>query len=355
MRWSRLILGCLFILMSLPTAGMAQANRPVDDAALAELQVAMADAANAFLASLAAPRREEAQFEFDNPYRTQFMYVPGWRAGLLIADMNATQRMRTHELLRTALSGHGYLKVTSIMQLEEVLRSMEMAGTARNVEGYALAVFGDPSPTRPWGWRFEGHHISLNFTSVEPAAISSAPLFLGSNPAEVRSGTWTGLRVLQEEEDVARALLMSLTDAQRRQAVFSAEAPNDIVTRTDPSARGVPRVGLPASAMSTDSRLLLLRLIDVYAGTLEPELAEPRLAAIREAGVDDLHFGWAGGTQRGEPHYYRIHGPTVLIEYDNVQTNANHIHSVWRDLQNDFGGDLLRHHYEHAPHHGNPQ
>jgi hypothetical protein len=319
--------------------------------ALAALQVSMADAANAFLASLNAPRRAQAHLAFDDTTRMQFNYVPGWRSGLLLAEMSAVQRMRAHELLRTVLTGIGYLKVTSIMQLEEVLRAMETAGTVRSVEGYALAIFGDPSPTQPWGWRFEGHHVSLNFTSVDPASLTSTPLFLGSNPAEVRSGSWSGLRVLQEEEDLARALLMSLTEDQRKVAIFSAQAPNDIVTRTDPTAREVPVTGIGAHAMGQESRMLLLRLIDVYASTVEPEIVEPRLAAIRNAGIDNIHFGWAGGIQPGEPHYYRIHGPTMLIEFDNVQTNANHIHSVWRDLQNDFGGDLLRQHYQHSPHH----
>lgn len=349
MRFGPATLALLVVQALAPGASNAQ-PAPTPEG-LAELQVSMAAAANAFLESLNAPRRAQAQMAFDDSTRTRWAYVPGWRSGLLLAEMSATQRTRAHELLRTALTGHGYLKITGIMQLEEVLRGLETAGTVRSVEGYALAIFGDPAPDAPWGWRFEGHHISLNFTSIDPTNLSSAPLFLGSNPAEVRAGTWAGLRVLHEEEDAGRALLMSLPEAQRSQAIFSEQAPNDIVTRNDPTVGEVPLAGVPASAMSAESRLLLLRLIDVYASTLEPEIMEPRLAAVRAAGIDNIHFAWAGGVERGQPHYYRLHGPTMLIEYDNVQTNANHSHSVWRDLENDFGGDLLRQHYEHAPHH----
>jgi hypothetical protein len=318
---------------------------------LEAVQAAMASAATHFLESLDPGRRSRASLPFDDSLRMGWAYIPGARPGLLLADMTGEQRRRAHALLRTALSGPGYLKVTSIMQLEEVLRGIETDGFPRNVEGYVFAIFGDPAGDRPWGWRFEGHHVSLNFTSVRPEALATTPLFLGSNPAEVRVGSWAGLRVLAEEEDLARALLLSLTPQQRGRAIFSERAPPDIVTRNDPVARDVPMEGLPVREMTTDQRLLLLRLLEVYASTLQTDVAQRRLGAIREAGVENLHFAWAGGSEVGGPHYYRIQGPTLLIEYDNVQSGANHIHTVWRDLEDDFGGDMLRRHYETSPHH----
>lgn len=332
----------------------AQEARSQAPASMESVQEAMEEAAAALLESLNGSRRARAQLPFTDSVRLEWAYIPTVREGLLLADMTAEQRLRTHALLRSALSGAGYLKVTAIMQLEEVLRAIETSGFARSVEGYVVAIYGDPSSDEPWGWRFEGHHVSLNFTSVSPEGLSATPLFLGSNPAEVRAGSWTGLRVLAEEEDLARALLGRLSPAQRERAIFSDEAPGDIVTRNDPIAREVSREGLPASEMTSEQRLMLVALLELYAGTLENEIAQTRLAAIRSAGLDDLYFGWAGGVGRGEPHYYRIHGPTVLIEYDNVQNGANHIHAVWRDLQNDFGADLLRLHYENSPHHQDP-
>jgi len=314
-------------------------------------QDAMAAAASAFVATLNGARREQAVLPFEDPERVTWAYVPGVRAGITVAELTGPQRMALHAMLRTALSQPGYLKVVSIMQLEEILRAIETGGFLRSVDHYTVAIFGDPDSTEPWGWRFEGHHVSLNFTTVDPQGLSTAPLFLGSNPAEVRNGPLTGLRVLAAEEDLARELVTTLPAELRARAIVSEEAPRDIVTRNDPVARDVPIVGLAAADMSAEHRLLLLHLLETYAGNLEASLAEARLAAIRDSGFDELHFAWMGSTEVGDPHYYRIHGPTVLIEYDNVQNAGNHVHSVWRDLQNDFGVDLLRQHYESSDHH----
>lgn len=310
----------------------------------------MAVAAVEFLESLNGPRRARAQLAFGDSARLEWEYIPTDRLGLPISAMTGEQRMRVHDLLRTALSASGYLKVTSVMQLEEILRAVETSGFPRSSEGYVVAIFGDPSGEAPWSWRFEGHHVSLNFTSDGDTGPSVTPLFLGSNPAEVRAGTWAGLRVLAEEEDLARELLASLSDEQRAQAIIAEEAPSDILTRNDPVARELPTEGLPASSMTSAQRMLLLGLLEVYAGTVDEAVAEERLEAIRQAGVENLHFAWAGGTLPGEPHYYRIQGPTTLIEFDNVQNSANHVHRVWRDLRDDFGGDVLRRHYLEGGH-----
>lgn len=330
-------------------AGTAGAAPTAEE--IRHVQEAMAEAAAAFIATLDGGRRGRAILPFDDEARMSWMYVPGVRAGITIAEMTGPQRTALHRLLRTALSHPGYLKVVSIMQLEEILRAIEDGGFLRSVDHYTFAIFGDPTSGEPWGWRFEGHHVSLNFTSVDPLGLSATPLFLGSNPAEVRNGPLTGLRVLAMEEDLARELVTTLPPEQRARAIVSETPPNDILTRNDPAARELPVVGLAAREMSPEHRLLLLRILETYAGNLEETIAEARLAAIREAGFDELHFAWMGSTERGQPHYYRIQGPTVLIEFDNVQNGGNHIHSVWRDLQNDFGVDLLRRHYETSSHH----
>jgi hypothetical protein len=350
----RMVMPLALLFGALVSAPRAAAQAAEGGEATAAAQAAMRAAASDLLASLTGARRERAQLPFEDT-RMEWAYIPGSRAGLPLSDMTAEQRRRTHALLRTVLSGPGYLKVTSIMQLEEVLRAIETAGFPRDLQAYTVAVFGNPAGDEPWGWRFEGHHVSLNFTSVDPEGLSTTPLFLGSNPAEVRAGALAGLRVLAEEEDLARQLVRSLPAEQRARAIVAAAAPSDILTRNDPVARELPIEGLPVGEMNTGGRLLLLRLLEVYAKTLEESIAEARLAGIREAGIDNLRFVWMGGVEPGDPHYYRIQGPTVLIEYDNVQNDANHIHTVWRDLENDFGVDLLRRHYEASSHHhGDP-
>ncbi len=259
-----------------------------------------------------------------------------------------------HALLTTALSAPGYRKVVNIIELEIVLRELETFGLWRDPEKYHLTIYGQPDARKSWGWRFEGHHLSLNFTLAGDKLAADSPSFLGANPAEVRSGTRKGLRALADEEDLARALLASLNDAQRRQAVFSERTYGDIVTRSEEIVQPLEAVGIPAARLDEGQRERLLKLIEVYARTFEPDLARARAARVRMGGIDAIRFGWAGATDRGRPHYYRVQGPHFLIEYDNTQNDGNHIHTVWRDFKGDFGRDLLREHYSwarHAPHH----
>jgi hypothetical protein len=213
-----------------------------------------------------------------------------------------------------------------------------------------VTIFGPPSKDAPWGWRFEGHHLSLNYTSVTDE-LAATPAFFGANPAEVPRGDRKGWRLLAAEEDRARALLGLLDDAQRAQAVIATAAPRDVITGADRHARLERFEGLPASAMTPAQRDTLLRLVEEYVHNMPPDVAAAQWAKMEEAGLDKLHFAWAGSARRGEGHYYRIHGPTLLIEYDNTQNDANHVHSVWRDLDDDFGEDLLRKHYDENGHH----
>jgi hypothetical protein len=206
-----------------------------------------------------------------------------------------------------------------------------------------VALFGRPEGGGPWGWRIEGHHLSLHFTLVGDR-VASTPAFFGAHPARVRNGRQRGLRVLAHEEDLGRALFASLTPAQRARAQIAAEAPFDLVTAASRRVSLSRTEGIPAAELSDRQRGALLELVALYTGDLAPELADEHMARIRAAGIEKLHFAWAGSAEPGESHYYRVHGPTHLVEYDN--RGGDHIHRVLRDLERDFGGELLAEHLE---------
>lgn len=313
---------------------------------------ALADAARAFLDSLRPEQRQQANLEFEHPSRLDWHYIPRDRMGLSLGEMNADERAAAHELLHATLSGQGYLKTIAVMELDQVLReAAESRGRRadhRDPLLYYLTVFGDPSTDGPWGWRFEGHHVSLNFSSVT-GEVAVTPAFFGANPAEVREGRRAGLRVLAPEEDLGRRLLASLDEAQRDLAVLETETPMDILLApgTDADSLEPPR-GVAFADMTDEQQDLVGALLAVWAGNLAPGLAETQLERIHSAGMESIRFAWIGSSDPGQPHYYRLHGPTFVIEYDNAQPGANHIHTVWRDTERDFGADLLRRHlHEH--------
>ena len=315
----------------------------------------LARTAQAFLASLDDEARTKARFAFDAEERFNWHFVPRPRAGLPIKAMSEPQRQAAMNLLKAGLSEKGYSKAETIRTLETVLAEIEQNPVRRDPELYYVTIFGDPAPGGTWGWRFEGHHISLNWTVVRGSSIASTPQFFGSNPAEVRSGPKKGLRALAAEEDLARALLGRLDEAQRKQAVISAEAPDDILTTNARKAAIQEQRGIAYADLSQEQRGLLLAIIEEYAGAQPKALAEARIARLRSAGLDAIRVAWMGGLNRGERHYYRLQGPTFLIEYDNTQNDANHIHAVWRDFNGDFGTDLLEEHYRNSAHHGGAQ
>jgi len=309
----------------------------------------------AFLRSLRPEQRRRAAFPFDDPGRLDWHYVPRPRPGLALRDMEEPQRVAARSLLRAALSDGGYRKVTDIMRLEEVLRAIEMAGwLRRDQDNYAWSVFGDPQSDARWGWRVEGHHLSLHFTFAGDSALAFTPSFLGANPARVASGPLAGLRVLGRQEDVARELIRSLAGSERQGAIIAARSLGDVVSgpgRAD--ALAVP-VGLPLRSMEPAQRTLAERLIDEFLGHLGTELAEAHRARIREGDPGAIQFAWAGPVDPGHAHYFRLHGPRLLVEHDNTQNDANHVHSILRDPGRDFGLDLLGEHYRagvhaHAP------
>ena len=310
--------------------------------------------ARTLLSTLSASQRDDATFPFDDPERTRWAYVPQKRAGIPLKAMEAEQRAAAFGVLGTGLSERGTGLARGIIELEGTLGELEGVFSRvvlrRDPELYYLALFVGPGGTRPWGWRFEGHHLSVNVTELGPHGQIVAPLFMGANPARVPSGPREGHRLLAAEEDLAFELLQMLDPQQRARASIAAQTFGDIVTGNDPTVTPMTFAGLPAAEMTIDQQQQLRRLLEVYAGRMADSSAHRQLQRINDAGFERLHFAWAGAHQPGNPHYYRIHGPTVLVEYDNSQGSANHIHTVWRDLENDFGGDLLRKHYAQQPH-----
>jgi hypothetical protein len=311
----------------------------------------MASAARKFLSALDTTSRGKAQFQFDAEERFNWHFVPKPRAGLPLKQMSAAQQQGAMDLLKAGLSDKGYTKAEAVRALEPVLAEIENNPVRRDRELYYVTIFGDPSPEGTWGWRFEGHHISLNWTIVRGASIASSPQFFGSNPAEVRTGPQRGRRALAAEEDLARALLGSLTDAQRQQAVLAPDAPDDILTTNMRKAAIQDDKGVAYGDLTAEQRGLLLAVVEEYAGVQPKAVAAERIERLRRAGLDRIRFAWMGGLKRGERHYYRLQGPTFLIEYDNTQNDANHIHAVWRDFEGDFGVDLLEQHYKNSAHH----
>ena len=317
----------------------------------------MAKAANQFLDNLSAEQKAKAAMPFDSDDRLRWHFIPNEtfpRKGLMIKEMNEAQRRLANDLLRTGLSARGYNKVTAIIELEDILRAVETGGKmARDKEQYYFSVFGTPAAKGTWSWRVEGHHISIRFTIADGATrghLSSSPMFLGSNPAEVRDGDKKGLRVLADEEDAARALVMALSAEQQKAALINTVAPTDIVTMNKNDITPLPDQGVTYASLQPSQQALLTRVIEAYTSNMEPDIATSRMAKITAAGMDKIRFAWAGETEKGKKHYYMIQGPTFLIEFDNTQNNGNHIHSVWRDFQGDFGRDLLREHLKEVAH-----
>lgn len=313
----------------------------------ADAVATMRQAALAFVETVPSAQSTGFQFPLDADERTRWNFVPmkGQRQGLALEDMSVLQKEALHELLRSALSTKGYLKATYIQQLERILSEIENNPDYRNPSHYYLTVFGTPTAEGAWGWRFEGHHLSLNFAIVGDE-LAVTPSFLGSNPAVVREGPYAGLEVLHEEIHLARQLMASLSEAQKASAIISDQAPRDIITGNQREVMLDEFEGLPYAEMTADQQDMLVLLITAYTSNLSPDVAKKQFDRITGAGLASLHFAWAGSLTPGEGHYYRIHGPATLIEYDNTQNDANHVHTVWRDFENDFGRDLLRHHYE---------
>lgn len=301
-----------------------------------------------FLDSLDEKQRKLASFDFMDAERYVYNYTPIPRKGLALREMRPDQQPLAHALLAAGLSQKGYIKAATIMSLEEVLKEMENdSGERRNPGKYYFSVFGTPSDSGIWGFRAEGHHLSLHYT-VRDGKIFAAPTFFGANPREVRHGARKGLRVLSAEEDLARELLHALKPEQQKQAIVDAKAYSDVLSANHRKAAlaGQPS-GLASSKMTAAQQDKLMAVIAEYTGNIPDDMRRWREAQVKQA-AGKLLFAWAGGPKLGDPHYYRIQAPTFLIEYDCTQNQANHIHCLWRDFTGDWGADLLAHHYHHG-------
>jgi hypothetical protein len=326
----------------------AAANTPVR--LESETALRMAEAASAFVASLRPEQRQRCTFGVDDGERLNWHYVPRERSGIPLRDLDAGQRHLFHALLAAGLSRRGYIKAVSIMGLEQVLGVLEGSSGShrRDPDLYYISIFGAPSDRAPWGWRVEGHHLSVNILVIAGERVAPTPNFFGANPAKVPQGSLEGLRILAAEEDLARRLLSSLPHDRQQKAIIAAEAPADILTKAAAHVDLDQPDGLPAADLEDGHQQLLMDLIVEYVSRVPRDVADARLDRIHKDGLKAIHVAWAGGLKPGDPHYYRLHGPSFLVEYDDTQNNANHIHSVWRDLEDDWGEDLLRSHYHRS-------
>ena len=358
MRWHPKLPGILSLILGLAAAPLQADNAAGDE--LAAVTADMTRIAQAFLVTMeGAPgpiesavgynRRELTLLESDDTARTNYAYWPYLRKGLPIDFMTAPQRVLVHDLLNTALSAKGYLSAMQIMQMEKILADAEVTGFPRGTENYTLAIFGTPSDDERWGWRFEGHHLSLNF-SVAPGAVSVTPSFWGASPAEVPTGPLAGFRNLRGSHEAGLALINALDDQQRASAVEDGNPPFDIVSgnlnRPQESWddwKQLPEQGIAVNTLSAAQKDLVQRILDEVVTMQRPEISQ---AYLQQIDVNELRFVWFGGLNDGEAHYYRLEGPDFFFEYDLVQNEGNHVHAVWRSKQGDFGADLLLQHRE---------
>lgn len=310
--------------------------------------------ANAFISLLDSTQRNKALYPFDTSERYRFKYIPlEDRKGISLHELNALQEKALMDLLSSCLSEQTVKKVKAIMQLDIILKDLEKRkpeDNYRDPRKYFVTIFGIPSASTIWGWRFEGHHVAFHFSAEKNQLVAGTPSFLGSNPAIVQSGDQKGKEVLKEETDKGFELLHALSKEEFKKAVTDTIAPIEIITGDNRQAMITHPAGIRYDELSPAHQQQLLRLINLYINRYTRLFANTMLKEIQVAGLDKLWFNWAGYTKPvlDKPYYYRIQGPTIIIEYDNTQNNANHVHTVVRDLTTDFGGDLLLEHYRQS-------
>jgi hypothetical protein len=309
---------------------------------------AMVAAAQQFLGTLSGEQKEQATFPFDSKERTNWNFVPlqtkdrkSTRKGVPLEAMSPAQKKAALELVKAGTSESGAMAAVTIMSLEAILAEHEKKGAmVRNPEWYFFTVFGEPSKTGKWGWRVEGHHLSLNFTMDGDQVVASTPAFFGANPAEIKGGPKKGYRPLAPSEDLAIQLFKSLDDEQR-QAAHHEKSFGEPGQKTLTPNLGPP-VGLAAAKMTAEQKGILSKLLKAYTDRMPPDVGAVEYKAATEGGLDKIHFAYTGKAALGEPHTYRVHGPTFVVEFLNEQRDgqgniANHIHSNWRRIEGDFG------------------
>jgi hypothetical protein len=303
---------------------------------------AMMQAAQKLRGNLPKELLDRMSFGFDDAERLNWHFIPRERKGVALRELEGPALKAAHELLGSGLSQSGYEQALSVMSLEELLYLLEGGDRAerrerRNPGKYYLSIFGTPSETGKWGWRIEGHHLSLNYTLDKGEVIGSTPEFFGANPAFVDAGPKRSIRVLGTEEDLGRQILKLCSPENLKALHVDPKAPDDLRGANQPQADNTPPVGLPVSKMNADQKKILGELISEYLKNMPADVSSKRRSALMQAGIDNIFFAWWGDTDRNERHYYRVQGPTFLIEYNNTQNDANHVHSYWRDLTGDFG------------------
>lgn len=338
------------LLFALALHTLAQEKAPSKSS---ETQVAaeMAKAATLFLSTLDDATRATVQLAYEDPARRDWHNIPKpWRKGLSLREMSGPQKQACLALVETAMSPSGFRKAKQVMQLETNIREGEkdlVNGAIRDPERYYLTIFGRPAERGEWGWSFEGHHFSLNIAIRDQVIIGDTPSFLGANPATVRinveGGPAVGSRTLVDEEQIAFDLLQTLSPEQHLSALIASKPPNEYQNPGSPTPPQLPTEGLPASKMTPEQKALLKKLLATYCGNFTNSIAERRMRDLQDADWDRLHFAWAGASEPGQGHYYRVSGPSLLLEFVNVQADpagnpANHIHTIWRNLRHDFGG-----------------
>ncbi|MFM9838147.1 MAG: DUF3500 domain-containing protein [Cyclobacteriaceae bacterium] len=308
----------------------------------------LGSSANTFLNSLTADQKAKAQYVLDDKERFNWNFVPIQRKGVCFRTFTPTQRTAALALLKISLSEQGLKKANAIMELENVLRVVEgrdANDTHRDPLNYYITIFGTPSKDKSWGWRMEGHHVSINFASLNNELVSSTPSFFGSNPAIVQRGEQKGNEILKLETELGFELCNSFSAEQKKKAIFSETALPEIVMTNKRKAQLIEPSGLTYREMNSAQQKIFLRLLDVYVKNYQFDFSNRLMEKIKKAGIENLSFAWAGGFTAGIGNYYRIQGSMLLIEYDNTQNNANHVHTAVRDLTNDFAEDILREHY----------
>ena len=356
--WTAIVLTAIFqITVSSSLQAEAPVETPLNAIESPEIAEQLAVTARRFRDSLDPDM--QVQYLFQDAERGNFHFFPIARRGVPLKSLGEGQRQLGYALVSVALSHVGNQKALTIMSLGEYLRQSDGAPNIyRDSDQYYFTIFGEPGSEGSWGYRVEGFHLSINVTVLKGRWISVTPSFFGVIPATVPDGSRKGLRVLKQETELARALARSFDTQQRVTGFgtipdFKTETVGGLITGNKRRIeRGKP-AGLAAAAMTLYQRKTLLKLVREHIGRIRQELAEQDLSRINEAGVEKIHFIWSGGLQPGEPHHYLVQGPTFLIEYDNTQDNANHVHCVYRDFDNDFGDAMLRHyrlHHHRSPH-----
>lgn len=311
-----------------------------------------ASEAKSLLNSLTPIQREKAAYSFDDMSRYLWHYVPGSmmvRNGISLKDFDKAQKESFYLLLKNCMSAQGYKKTNDIMEVEYLLKELEPDNKNRIPENYFFSIYGNPEKDSHWAWKITGHHLSLNFTIINDE-LAYAPFFFGIYPAEIKDGEKKGMRILKEEEDLGFELINSMNEKQREIAIFNHQAFKEIVTTNASEVSPLEPVGILANELTASQKETLSKLIASYLLSMPEEIAKKRIERISQEDFGSIRFGWAGETVPGKPHYYRIQGKSFLVEFDNSQHNANHIHEVWRDFNGDYGHDLLREHYRTAGH-----